>query len=138
MSMDCLAEMYGDLCDEIYRRWISGFGGAGGWETRFDMAVDAGLDCLEQVPGAMDVVMAAEGSGDARIARHRVLLRTRLVGILAREYDGDADDPPELHFEFLLGAISRTVLESLLAGESLLRVRERVRTAITLLEPAAA
>src|SRR5262245_43455766 len=45
VSIDCLAEMYGDLCDEIYRRWISGFGRAGGWETRFDMAVEAGLDC---------------------------------------------------------------------------------------------
>jgi hypothetical protein len=137
-SADCLASMFGHLCDDIYRRWAGGLGAAGAWEARLDAAAEAGLDCLEFVPGATGVANAAALSGDARIAGQRTRLRERLSELIAHEYDGPAGDPPELHFEFVLGAIARAIGDGLSAGEPPVLVRKRVRTAIALLEPAAA
>lgn len=136
---DCLAATYDEVSEQLYGRLVEAFAGAGDWHTRFARAVDATLDYIESTPGAARLCFGESARSHPRIRKRRAASRQRVVRFLADEYEREQGRAvPDVHFEFLFGALLRASQDELAAGHEPTRVAERVRELLALLEPAPA
>lgn len=136
----CLLAAYDELCEELHMRAAVALCGEGEWHVRLAGAMDAMLDHLDGAPGAARLwFVESASSHDERLQERRTSARDRLVRLLATEYRrGDDADLPDLHFEFLTGALYHAAHEEMVAGHEPAHVRARVRELLPLLEPVAA
>jgi AcrR family transcriptional regulator len=135
---DCLAATFDELADELYRRHREAFAGPGDWHARLSSAADATVDQLRHNPGAVRLCFAYAARGDERIRTQRAAARQRFVQLFADEYEREhGSRPPDVHFEFLFGALFNAAHDELAAGQEPARVAQRVKELLGLLEPVA-
>jgi hypothetical protein len=131
-----------DAClDAAYREVDAAIGAAfeealdqpGPWTERLADAVVQTSKRLEAMPGALAVYEAAR-SGPESLRRLQESNRRRYVRMLARR----APDVPEIHLEFLIGALYQAGQEQAQSPElDVGRLRSRARQIIAVLEPVA-
>jgi AcrR family transcriptional regulator len=136
----CLLAAYDELCDALHMRAAVALCEGGEWHVRLAGAMDAMLDHLDGAPGAARLwFVESARTRDARLQERRTAARDRFVRLLAAEYRrAEEPDLPELHFEFLTGALHHAAYEEMVAGREPAHVRARVRELLPLLEPVAA
>ena len=133
---DCLVAAYDEVSEQLYRGMEEAFEGSGEWHARFARAVEATLDQLESSPGAAQLCFGEPARGNPRIRRRRAASRQRVVRFLAEEYAREhGRGMPDVHFEFLFGALLRAAQEEMAAGREPELVAARVRQLLELLEP---
>jgi AcrR family transcriptional regulator len=133
---DCLVAAYDEVSEQLYRRLDEAFEGSGEWHTCFAPAVEATLDQLESTPGAAELCFGEAARGNPRIRRRRAASRQRVVRFLADRYEREQGRGlPDVHFEFLFGALLRAAQDEVAAGREPAVVAERVRQLLALLEP---
>jgi hypothetical protein len=133
---DCLAATYAEVSEQLYGQLVETFAGPGDWHARFARAVDATLDYMESSPGAAQLCFGEEARVHPRIRKRRAASRQRVVQFLADEYEREQERRlPDVHFEFLFGALLRAAQDEVAAGRDPKRVAERVRELLALLEP---
>jgi hypothetical protein len=105
--------------------------GGGHWTEGLGDAVEAIFDALERAPGALRVYEAA-WSGPPSLQRRRAADRRRSIELLTQR----APDLPELHAEFVMGALYRAAQEGIESPEpDLAQMRRRALELIEALEP---
>ena len=133
---DCVVATYVELANELYRQQVEAFAGLGDWHTRFSIGVVSALEHIESTPGAARLCFTELTHRHPGIRACRAAARQRVVRLLADEYEREhAFRLPELHFEFLVGALYRAAQEEVAAGREPSSVAERVRELLALLEP---
>jgi AcrR family transcriptional regulator len=136
----CVLAAYDELYDELHMRAAVALCDGGPWQVRLAGAMDAMLDHLDGSPGAARLwFVESARSHDERLQALRTAARDRFVRLLAAEYRrGEGTELPELHFEFLTGALYHAAHEEMVAGGEPAHVRARLRQLLPLLEPVAA
>lgn len=133
---DCLVAAYDEVSEQLYRGMEEAFEGPGEWHVRFARAVEATLHQLESSPGAAQLCFGEAARGNPRLRRRRAASRQRVVRFLAEEYEREhGRGMPDVHFEFLFGALLRAAQDEMAAGREPALVAERVRQLLALLEP---
>ena len=133
---DCLVATYDDVSERLYRGLEEAFEGPGEWHTRFARAVDATFAQLEAAPGAALLCFGEAARGHPQIRKRRAASRQRVVRFLADQYEQEHGRRlPDVHVEFLFGALLRTAQDEMAAGRKPDLVAERVRRLLELLEP---
>jgi AcrR family transcriptional regulator len=133
---DCLAATYDDVVEQLYRGLDEAFEGPGDWHTCFARAVHVTFKQLERTPGAAQLCFGEASRAHPRIRRRRAASREHVVRFLADQYERkQGGDLPEVHFEFLFGALLRAAQDEVAAGREPDLVAERVRQLLALLEP---
>jgi AcrR family transcriptional regulator len=136
---DCLVATYDEVVEQLYRGLDEAFKGPGDWHTCFARAVDATLRQLGHAPGAAELCFGDAARAHPRIRRRRAASRQHVVRFLADQYERkQGGDLPDVHFEFLFGALLRAAQDEVAAGHEQDVVAERVRQLLALLEPVAA
>jgi AcrR family transcriptional regulator len=136
---NCLVATYDEVSQKLYRIQLEAFAGPGDWHTRCSRAVAAALGHIESTPGAARLCFGELARGNPRIRVRRAAARQRVVRLLADEYERERREGlPDLHFEFLVGALFRAAQDELAAGRAPTRVAERVKELLAVLEPVAA
>lgn len=103
----------------------------GPWTDRLCQAVESSFDRLEQIPGAVRLYEAA-WAGPPSLQRRRAADRRRYIEELAR----CTPDLPELHAEFVIGALYRALQDGMAdPAPDLARMRRRALELIEVLEP---
>jgi hypothetical protein len=136
----CVLAAYDELGEELHMSAALALCADGDWHARLAAAMDAMLDCLDGVPGAARLWFVESASTDDELLQaRRTAARDRFVRLLAAEHRrGEDADLPDLHFEFLTGALYHAAHEEMVAGRGPGHVRARVRELLPLLEPVAA
>jgi hypothetical protein len=133
---DGLVAAYDEVSEQLYRGLEEAFEGPGDWHTCFARAVDVTLARLESTPGAAQLCFGDAARGHPGIRRRRAASRERVVRFLADRYERDQGHSlPDVHFEFLFGALLRAAQDEAEAGREPALVAERVRQLLALLEP---
>jgi hypothetical protein len=136
---DCFLAAYEEISDEVLIRFALALEWPGDWHERMDAAFGSILDCFGYPPGGSRLFVEACRSGDARVRQRRATVRHWLARRLRESYEGEAGpDRPPGYFEFLCGAVSGTMQTEFAMGSRVDDVRERVREAVALFEPAPA
>jgi AcrR family transcriptional regulator len=136
---NCLAATYDEVVEQLYRGLDAAFEGPGDWHTCFARAVDATFRQLEHTPGAAQLCFGEAARAHPRIRIRRAASRQHVVRFLAEQYERkQGGDLPDVHFEFLFGALLRAAQDEVAAGREPEDVSERVRQLLALLEPAPA
>jgi AcrR family transcriptional regulator len=105
--------------------------GGGHWSEGLGDAVEAIFDALERAPGALRVYEAA-WSGPPSLQRRRAADRRRGIDLLTQR----APELPELHAEFVMGALYRAAQEGMESPDpDLAQMRRRALELIEALEP---
>jgi AcrR family transcriptional regulator len=132
----CLAATFEEVVEQLYRRHAEAFAGPGDWHARLSRAADATVDHLRSRPGAVRLCFANAARGDPRIQAHRAAARQRFVRLLADEYEREhGSRPPDVHFEFIFGALFHAARDELAAGQEPAQVAERIKELLGQLEP---
>jgi AcrR family transcriptional regulator len=133
---DCLVATYDEVAGRLYRGLEEAFEGPGEWHTCFARAVDATLSRLESMPGAAQLCFGEAARAHPRVGRRRAASRQQVVRFLAAQYERQRGcDLPDVHFEFLFGALLRAAQDEVAVGREPALVAERVRQLLALLEP---
>jgi AcrR family transcriptional regulator len=133
---ECVVATYDEVSEQLFRELENAFEGEGEWHTRFARAVDATFARLEASPGTAQLCFGEATRANARIRRRRAASRQRVVRFLADQYEREhGSSLPDVHFEFLFGALLRAAQEEMAAGREPALVAERVRQLLELLEP---
>ena len=133
---NCVVASFDELSEELYRCQVEAFAGLGDWHMRFSSAVVAVLQLIESRPGAAQLCFAEIALRHPGIRTRRAAARERIVRLLADEHEREYGYRlPDLHFEFLVGALYRAAQDEVAAGRGPTRVAERVRELLALLEP---
>ena len=129
----CLAAAYEEVDAVLGEAFEDAMDGGGEWTERLADAVVRISARLESMPGALNVYEAAR-SGPEWLRILQAGKRRRYVELLAEH----AHDVPEVHLEFLMGALYRSAQEQA-QGPQLdgPLMRRRAREIIAALEPAA-
>jgi hypothetical protein len=136
---NCVVAAFDELSEELYRCQVEAFAGLGDWHMRFSNAVVAVLQLIESRPGAAQLCFAEIARRHPGIRAGRAVARQRLIRLLADEHEREHGYRlPDLHFEFLVGALYRAAQDEVAAGRGPTRVAERLRELLALLEPVAA
>jgi hypothetical protein len=136
---NCVLATYDELSKELYHCQVEAFAGLGDWHTRFSSAVVAVLELIESRPGATQLCFAEMARRHPAIRARRAAARQRLIRLPADEHEREHGyQLPDLHFEFLVGALYRAAQDEVAAGRAPTRVAERLRELLALLEPLAA
>jgi len=129
----CLGAAYSEVDATIGEAFESAMDGPGEWPERLTDAVVQTSARLERMPGALHVYEAAR-SGPEWLRVFQARRRTRYVELLADH----APDVPEVHLEFLIGALYRAAQEQTQSPKfDVPLMRRRAREIIAALEPAA-
>ncbi|HMJ96862.1 MAG TPA: hypothetical protein VK486_13475 [Thermoleophilaceae bacterium] len=132
----CLVAIYDEASEVLYRRMVEAFSGPGDWHMRFARAVEATLDQIQSAPGIARLCFGEPARRHPRIGARRAASRQRAIRFLAAEYEDEQGCRlPELHFEFLFGALLRAAQDEVTAGREPAAVAARVRELLALLEP---
>jgi AcrR family transcriptional regulator len=132
----CLVATYDEVSEGLYRRMVEAFSGPGDWHMRLARAVEVTLDQTQSAPGIGRLCFGEATHRHVRIGALRAASRQRVVRFLAAEYEDDQGHRlPEVHFEFLFGALMRTAQDEMTAGREPAVVAARVRELVALLEP---
>ena len=132
----CLVAIYDEVSEVLYRGMVEAFSGPGDWHVRFAKAVEATLAQIRSAPGIARLCFGEPARGNARIGERRAASRQRVIRFLADEYEQEQGVRlPDLHFEFLFGALLRTAQDEVTAGRKPAVVAARVRELLVLLEP---
>lgn len=133
-SLDaCLGAAYGEVDAVLGEAFETAMAGTGVWTERLTDAVVRTSARLERMPGALHVYEAAR-SGPEWLRVFQERNRRRYVELLADH----APDVPEVHLEFLIGALYRAAQEQTQGPQlDVPLMRERAREIIAALEPAA-
>ncbi len=133
---NCLVAAYDEVSRELYLVQLGAFAGPGDWHARFSGAVAAALEQIESTPGAAQLYFGELARGNPRIRARRAVARERVVRLLSDEYERERGEGlPDLHFEFLVGALYRAAQEELAAGGQPTCVAERVSELLAVLAP---
>jgi AcrR family transcriptional regulator len=133
---DCLLATYDEVSERLFSGMVEAFARPGDWHARFAAAVEATLDRLESTPGGAQLCFGEPALGHPRIRKRRADSRQRVVRFLADEFEREHGRRlPDVHFEFLFGALLRSAQEEVAAGRRPAQVAERVRELLELLEP---
>ena len=136
---NCLVATFDEVSYELSLIQLEAFAGPGDWHERFSHAVAAVLEHIALTPGAARLCFGEPARGNPRIRARRAAVRQRVVRLLSDEYERERGEGlPDLHFEFLFGAIFRAAQDEVAAGGEPTRVAERVDELLRLLEPVAA
>jgi AcrR family transcriptional regulator len=132
----CLVATYDEVAEQLYRGLEEAFEGPGEWHTCFARAVYATFRRLESMPGAAQLCFGEAARAHPRIRRRRAASRQHVVRFLADQYERhQGRHLPDVHFEFLFGALLRAAQDEVAAGREPDVVAERVRQLLALLEP---
>jgi hypothetical protein len=135
-ELERLVAIYDEVSEELYRRMVEAFAGPGDWHMRFASAVEATLDQIQAAPGIARLCFGEPARRHTRIGARRAASRQRVIRFLADEYEDEQGHPlPDVHFEFLFGALLRTAQDEVTAGREPAVVAARVRELLALLEP---
>jgi hypothetical protein len=135
----CLVATFHELSEELHRCHVDAFAGPEDWHTRFAIAVDSSLERIASSPGALRLLFAESARGDPRIRAHRTAACQRFIWLLAEEYELEYGVRlPDVHFEFLVGALFQAAQAEFAAGRDAARTAARVKELLALLEPVAA
>lgn len=135
-ELERLVAIYDEVSEELYRGMVESFAGPGDWHMRFASTVEATLDQLQSAPGIARLCFGEAARRHARIGALRAASRKRVIRFLADEYEDEQGHRlPEVHFEFLFGALLRTAQDEVAAGREPAVVAARVRELLALLEP---
>ena len=133
---NCLVAAYDEVAQDLYLVHVDAFGGPGDWHERFSGAVAAALELIDLTPGAAQLCFGELARGNPRIRARRAVARERVVRLLSDEYERERHEGlPDLHFEFLVGALYRAAQDELAAGGQPTSVAERVSELLAVLEP---
>jgi hypothetical protein len=133
---DCLVATYDEVAEQLYRGLEEAFEGPGEWHTCFARAVNATLNRLESMPGAAQLCFGEAARAHPLVRTRRAASRQHVVRFLADQYDRQQGcELPDVHFEFLFGALLRAAQDEAAAGREPALVAERVRQLLGLLEP---
>jgi AcrR family transcriptional regulator len=136
---DCFLAAYEKISDEVLVRFALALEWPDDWHDRMEAAFVSIVDTYASVTGGRSVYIEACMSGDHRVRRHRASVRAWLAGRLHESHDSDAlIEKPDGYFEVLCGAVSLTIQEEFIAGAAVHHVRDRVREAASVFEPAPA
>jgi hypothetical protein len=115
------------------------FSGPGDWHARFARAVEATLEKIDSEPEIALLCFGEPARAHPHIRDRRARSRQRVVRFLAHEYEEEQGHRlPDLHFEFVFGALLRAAQDEVAAGRGTAMVPARVRGLLALLQPAAA
>ena len=130
----CLAAAYDEVDAVLGEAFETAMDGTGPWTERLADAVVRISARLERLPGALDVYEAAR-SGPEWLRVLQARNRRRYVELLIDHAPG----VPEVHLEFLIGALYRAAQEQTQSSATLdvPLMRRRAREIIAALEPAA-
>jgi hypothetical protein len=135
----CLVATFHELSEELHRCHVDAFAGPEDWHGRFAIAVESSLERLDARPGALRLYFADTLRGDPRLRAHRTAARQRFIALLAEEYELEHGARlPDVHFEFLVGALFQAAQLEFTAGRGAARMAARVKELLALLEPVAA
>jgi AcrR family transcriptional regulator len=131
-DMDALLEAtYCEVEAEFGRLFADALEGDRHWTDALCDAVEASFDQLERAPGAVRLYEAA-WAGPPSLQRRRAADRRRYVRQLAQR----APELPELHAEFVMGALYRAVQDAMAdPAPDVAQMRRRARELIAVLEP---
>jgi AcrR family transcriptional regulator len=133
---NCVVATYDEVSEQLFRGLEEAFDGDGEWHTCFARAVDTTFAQLESNPGVAQLCFGEPALRNPRIRRRRAASRQRVVRFLAERYERDQGSGlPDVHFEFLFGALLKAAQEDVAAGREPDLVAERVRQLLELLEP---
>ncbi len=133
---NCLVAAFDEVFYKLWRIQLDAFAGPGDWHERFSHAVTAALEHIELTPGAARLCFGELARGNPRIRARRAAARDRVVGLLSDEYEREhREGLPDIHFEFLFGALYRAARDEVAAGGESTHVAERVNELIGVLEP---
>lgn len=129
-------ETFDRLADDLVRQFERAFAGPGDWHRRFARAIDDTLAWLLERPGATRLwFLEARRTPDPELQARRAAARRQLVDV-ATDPRRDAElDVPELHVEFLFGALSHAAYDELAAGGDAEGAVRKVRELLALFEP---
>jgi hypothetical protein len=129
----CLGAAYGEVDAVLGKAFETAMDGSGPWTERLADAVVQTSARLERMPGALHVYEAAR-SGPEWLRVFQASKRGRYVELLANH----APDVPEVHLEFLIGALYTAAQEQTQSPKfDVPLMRRRAREIIAALEPAA-
>ncbi|MGH2781624.1 MAG: TetR/AcrR family transcriptional regulator [Thermoleophilaceae bacterium] len=137
----CVRATYQEVVDELYRRAAGALRSQDGdWQSRLVGTIATSLEHLDEVPGAARLCLVESArTGDAELHECRSAARQRYIRLVADEYRRcEEPELPDLHFEFVIGAIYHAVHEEVVAGGRPGAARAQVRELLGVLEPAAA
>jgi AcrR family transcriptional regulator len=135
----CFVATFDELSDELHRCHVEAFAGPEDWHARFAVAVDASLEHMVSMPGALRLFFADSARGDPRIRVARTAACQRFIRLLADEYELEYGARlPHVHFEFLVGALFQAAQSEFAAGREAAEMGARVKELLALLEPVAA
>jgi AcrR family transcriptional regulator len=131
-DLDALLEAtYCEVEGELHPLFTAALEGEGHWADCLGEAVEASFDRLEHIPGAVRLYEAA-WAGPPSLQRRRAADRRRYIKQLTER----APELPELHAEFVIGALYRAAQEGMAtSGPDLAQLRQRTRELIAVLEP---
>ena len=133
---ECMLDAYDALADDVYDTFAHAFDGPGDWHARFATAIDVTLARLLSIPGAMSLwFLEARRTADHELQSHSTAARDRLVGVLTQPGGSCTLDVPDLHVEFLFGALAHAAHDELAAGGDGESAGQRIRELLVLLEP---
>ena len=133
---NCVVAAYDEVAQQLYIVQLEAFAGPGDWHERFSDAVDAALERIESTSGTAQLCFGELARGNPRIRARRAVARERTVRLLSDEYERERHEGlPDLHFEFLVGALYRAAQDELAAGGEPTCVAGRVSELLAVLEP---
>jgi hypothetical protein len=139
LAHDGLVAVYDEVSEELYLGMTEAFSGPGDWHARFARAVETTLEQIESDPEIQLLCFGEAARAHPRIRERRARSRQRVIRFLADEYEtAQGHRLPDLHFEFLFGALLRAAQDEMAAGRGTAGVTARVRELLALLQPAAA
>lgn len=136
---ECVLDTFDRLAEDLLAQFAQAFDVPGDWHERFVNAIDESLLWLLRSPGAMRLwFLEARRTSDGELLAHRNEARERLIDIVTDPREGVVLDVPELHVEFLFGALSHAAYDELAAGGDGASAGRRLRELLVLFEPIAA
>jgi AcrR family transcriptional regulator len=131
-DLDALLEAtYREVESEFGRHFTAALEGGGHWTDSLRDAIEAIFDEVERAPGALRLYEAA-WAGPASLQRRRAADRRRYIQQLSQR----APELPELHAEFVIGALYRVAQDAMPNGApDVAQMRRRARELIAVLEP---
>lgn len=134
-DLDALLEAtYLEVEGDLHPLFTAALEAEGHWTDCLCNAIEASYDRLERMPGAIRLYEAA-WTGPPSLQRRRAADRRRYIEQLAQR----APELPELHAEFVIGALYRAAQDEMASpAPDLGRMRRRARELIAVLEPVAA
>jgi AcrR family transcriptional regulator len=133
---ECMCDAFDSVSDEVYACFTKAFAEPGDTHSRLVNGIEGALDRLLASPGAMRLwFLEARRTADPALQARRAAARDRLVQLITRPEEGWMPEVPDLHVEFLFGALAHAAHDELAAGGDCATAGRRVRALLAVLEP---